>query len=103
MTIKSDVRRIAKLCGDDTARPTLPALPGGRIPVHGGYALGLRWTTDKYTRLRNAAWLVRNTRSRSESNPIALLVVLQEAEALVKDGEPLIDILEAFAELLRAS
>jgi len=36
----------------------------------------------------------------SHQNPLALRLVLAEAERLVEEGEPLWDVLEAFAELL---
>ena len=59
-----------------------------------------RWRLEDYTRLRNAAWAVRNTRAGAGFNPLALRMVLVEAERLVGTGEPLWDVLEAFAELL---
>ena len=99
MTLKTDVQRIAKLCGDDQVRQPVP--PGQPLPAHGGYALRLRWATAPYARMRNAAWLVRNSRVANDLSPLALQIVLQEAENLVRDGEPLFDVLEAFAELLR--
>jgi hypothetical protein len=54
----------------------------------------------EYVGLRNAAWAVRNSRVGAQFNPLALRLVLTEAEALVSRGEPLWDVLEAFAELL---
>jgi hypothetical protein len=51
-------------------------------------------------KVRNAAWAVRNSRVGAQFNPLALRLVLTEAEALVSRGEPLWDVLEAFAELL---
>jgi hypothetical protein len=59
-----------------------------------------RWLSDEYVGLRNAAWAVRNSRAGSGFNPLALRLVLSEAVALGERGEPLWDILEAFAELL---
>jgi hypothetical protein len=59
-----------------------------------------RWLYEDYTKLRNAAWAVRNSRAGSSFNPLALRLVLAEAERLVSAGEPLWDVLEAFAELL---
>ncbi len=55
-----------------------------------------------YQALRNAAWLVRNSRTGQENNPLALRLVLAEAERLIGGGELLGDVLEAFAELLAA-
>jgi len=40
------------------------------------------------------------SRTGAAFNPLALRLVLGEAEALVASGEPLRDVLEAFAELL---
>lgn len=65
-----------------------------------GYQLRMQWREDRYQPLRNAAWLVRNSRSGQQNNPLALRVVLVEAETLIRTGESLIDVLEAFAELL---
>jgi hypothetical protein len=59
-----------------------------------------RWLTPGYTGLRNAAWAVRNARVASYQNPLALKLVLSEALTLMRRGEPLQDVLEAFAELL---
>ena len=64
------------------------------------YKLRGRWAQEDYTRLRNAAWAVRNSRCGAAFNPLALRLVLSESMALVDRGEPLLDILEAFAELL---
>ena len=50
--------------------------------------------------MRNAAWAVRNSRTGSSFNPLALRLVLSEAEVLVERGEQFWDVLEAFAELL---
>ena len=72
----------------------------GRIPYHGVYAMRGRWTCEGYTRLRNAAWAVRNSRAGAGFNPLALKLVLAEAERLTRGGEELWDVLEAFAELL---
>jgi hypothetical protein len=70
------------------------------VPYYGRYRLRGRWLHERYTLMRNAAWAVRNSRVGAEFNPIALQLVLAEAERLVASGEPLIDVLEAFAELL---
>ena len=99
MTLKTDLRAIARLCGDPDA-PASVAAPGV-LPASGSYPLRLRWTTAAYGPMRNAAWLVRNSRHRSQSNPIALSLVVQEAHKLHLEGEPMMDIFEAFAELLR--
>ena len=56
--------------------------------------------TDGYVGLRNAAWAVRNSRSGNNLNPLALRLVLAEAERLIGNGEPMHEVLEAFAELL---
>ena len=60
----------------------------------------MRWLGDPYTGLRNAAWMVRRSRTGQENNPLALGVVLAESERLIGGGEPLYDVFEAFAELL---
>ena len=60
-----------------------------------------RWLSDdRYGQLRNAEWMLRNSRVGTVNNPAALRVVIQTAEGLVAAGDPLADILEAFAELL---
>ena len=72
----------------------------GGVPYHGGYLMRGRWLTEGYTGLRNAAWAVRNARVANDLNPLALKLVLSQAQALIAKGEPLADVLEAFAELL---
>ena len=79
---------------------SLPAFLAQRVPHSGSYRMRGRWLTARYTGLRNAAWAVRNGRVASHQNPLALRLVLAEAEQLVEQGEPLWDVLEAFAELL---
>jgi len=59
-----------------------------------------RWLSDEYVGLRNAAWAVRNSRVGAAFNPLAIRLVLAEATRLTESGEPLWDVLEAFAELL---
>ena len=59
-----------------------------------------QWLTERYVGLRNAAWAVRNSRVGQGFNPLGLRLVLSEAQSLVDTGEPLYDVLEAFAELL---
>lgn len=60
-----------------------------------------RWLTDdRYGPLRNAAWMLRNSRVGTVNNPAALRVVVQAAEGLVGQGDSLADVLEAIAELL---
>jgi hypothetical protein len=70
------------------------------VPYHGAYAIRGRWLTPGYNGLRNAAWACRNSRAAADLNPLALRLVVAEAEALVRSGEQLADVLEAFAELL---
>ena len=66
-----------------------------------GYVMRGRWLSDdRYGQLRNAEWMLRNSRVGTVNNPAALRVVIQTAEGLVAAGDPLADILEAFAELL---
>jgi hypothetical protein len=60
----------------------------------------MRWLGEPYQGLRNAAWMVRNSRTGQENNPLALRLVMIEAERLIGGGEALFDVLEAFAELL---
>src|SRR4051812_31556702 len=98
MTLKSDVRAIARIAGDDSPRPAIPKYLHECV---GSYALRSRWMRDDYTRLRNASLLVRKSRHADTTNPIALLVVVQEAERLAAQGEPLFDIFEAFCELIK--
>lgn len=93
---------VLQLVEERTSKPPVGA--GARlsaaIPYSGAYRIRGRWLTERYTGLRNAAWAVRNGRVASHQNPLALALVLAEAERLTKDGEPLWDVLEAFAELL---
>ena len=96
--LKSDVQAIARIAGDDSPRPAIPA---HGVPHQGNYSLRGRWTADEYTRMRNAAWAVRNSRRANTLNPVAVQLVVQEAEKLHAQGEPLFDIFEAFIELLR--
>ena len=60
----------------------------------------MRWREEQYQGLRNAAWMVSNSRTQQENNPLALGLVLGETERLMSTGEALYDVLEAFAELL---
>jgi hypothetical protein len=60
----------------------------------------MRWLEGRYQPLGNAAWVVRDCRTGQQSNPLALRLLLAEAERLMNGGEPLYDVLEAFAELL---
>ena len=62
------------------------------IPYHGEYRMRGRWLSDDYVRLRNAAWALRNSRVGGANNPLALRVVLAEAERLTGSGEPLLDV-----------
>ena len=66
----------------------------------GVYPLRGLWTTDRYTSLRNAAWLGRAARHGKENNPGALAVVVAECVRLVSAGEELGDVVEALCELL---
>jgi hypothetical protein len=71
---------------------------GEVLPAH---QLRARWMRfEKYQRMRNAAWMVRNSRVGGVNNPLALQVVLAEAMKLTEEGEQLFDIIEALAELL---
>jgi hypothetical protein len=66
-----------------------------------GYSLGGRWfKSADYSALRNAAWMVRNSRSGQGNNPLALRVVVVEVQRLVAAGEALPDVVEALCELL---
>jgi hypothetical protein len=73
-------------------------------PAHarsGGELRGLWLTEGRYQGLRNAAWLVRNTRQqRFSNNPKALAVAVVEVERLLAAGEALPDVIEALCELL---
>jgi hypothetical protein len=70
------------------------------LPTHGARLRGLWLTSERYANLRNMAWLVRNSRTRQENNPIALQYVVAETERLLQAGETLPDVIEALAELL---
>ena len=78
------------------------ALPGRlagklfeRYPIRG------RWFKQvEYGALRNAAWMVRNSRVGQGNNPMALRVVVVEVARLVESGEALPDVVEALCELL---
>lgn len=65
-----------------------------------GFSLSGRWMTDRYTKLRNTAWLVRNSRHGELNNPMAIHVLCVEGERLIGEGERLADVLEALCELL---
>jgi len=78
-----------------TLNPTTLAVPAGPLPLR------FRWATeDRFRELRNVAWLVRNSRSGPSNHPAALHAFLVETVRLIVAGEPLYDVLEAFAELL---
>jgi hypothetical protein len=89
--LAADVSLAGKSVGEVVA-----ALGGYR----GVYSLRGLWTTDGYTSLRNAAWLVRAARHGKENNPVALAVVVAECVRLVSVGEELGDVVEALCELL---
>ena len=66
-----------------------------------GYRLKGKWLQDeRYSALRNAAWLVRNSRVGQGNNPLALAVVVAEVQKLTEAGEELPDVMEALCELL---
>lgn len=66
-----------------------------------GYRLRGKWLSEgRYGALRNAAWLVRNSRVGQGNNPLALGVVVAEVEKLMGAGEGLPDVIEALCELL---
>ncbi len=77
---------------------------GAKALVHGkfsGYRLKGRWLKDdRYGALRNAAWLVRNSRVGQANNPLALKVAVVEVQKLIAAGEGLPDVIEALCELL---
>jgi hypothetical protein len=85
---------------------SLPVTDAGRVGVapydrFAGYKLrGLWFKRDSYGKLRNSAWLLRNSRVGRMYNPAALAVCVSEGKALIGAGEDLGDVLEAFAELL---
>jgi len=81
---------------DKTLGEVVAALGGMR----GVYAIRGAWTSEHYTSLRNAAWLVRAARHGKENNPVALAVVVAECVRLVSVGEELGDVVEALCELL---
>ena len=88
--------------GADTTEGSL-SVRASRALSHRGcasYQLSGRWLAPLYAGLRNAAWAARNSRVAADQNPAALLVVLREAERLLAADERLLDVLEAFAELL---
>ena len=75
-------------------------LAAALTPYSGAYGMRGRWLLPDYTGLRNAAWAVRNARVANDLNPLALKLVVAEAQVLLRGGERLGDVLEAFAELL---
>ena len=79
------------------------AIKGGRRVdgLREGYLLRGRWLKEPgYAALRNAAWLVRNSRHGEANNPLALRVVVVEVQRLISQGEGLPDIVEALCELM---
>lgn len=79
------------------------AISGGTEPssLFGSYPIRGRWFKESgFGALRNAAWMVRNSRHGQVNNPLALRVVLAEVQRLVDQGEPLSDVVEALCELL---
>ena len=63
-------------------------------------SLRIRWLEDRYQGLRNACWMVRNSRVGAANNPLALRAVLVEAMRLIAQRESLYDVIEALCELL---
>lgn len=116
--MKRKARRVAVVRGEGPrlVRDKAPAGSGSadQIPVFeamrlglppwdrfSGYRLSGRWfRVDSYVKLRNSAWLLRNSRRGELYNPAAMALVVYEAEALIQGGEELRHVLEAFAELL---
>jgi hypothetical protein len=86
--------------------PPVASIEGGELVVRmpsrfDGYMLRGRWfKDDRYASLRNAAWVLRNSRAGQMLNPAALTLVVHEGKKLTSSGEDLADVLEAFAELL---
>lgn len=79
----------------------LPEVRRQALDRFSGYQLrGLWFRKDSYGALRNAAWLLRNSRVGQVYNPAALMLVVREADKLLNNRETLRDVLEAFAELL---
>lgn len=91
---------VGALAGDGN----LTGLIGAALKIQDKFAgarLRARWLIeDRYTPLRNAAWLVRNSRVGQGNNPLALGVVVAEVERLLGAGECLTDVVEALCELL---
>jgi hypothetical protein len=91
---------VEALAGDGN----LSHLVGAAVKVRdrlSGYRMKGRWLQDdRYMRLRNAAWLVRNSRVGMMNNPLALGVVVAEVQKLTGEGETLPDVVEALCELL---
>lgn len=50
-----------------------------KIDGFAGYRLRMRWRQDRYQGLRNGAWMVRNSRTGQENNPLAVRLVVVEA------------------------
>jgi hypothetical protein len=99
--VEAKVIRLFDGCPHGDVTSDAPAVPAGsRVPYSGAYKLRGRWLSASYGPLRNAAWAARNARVASNQNPLALRLVLAEAENLIGAGEQLGDVLEAFAELL---
>ena len=84
-----------------SCKADVDALTGASSLRFRGYVLrGVWFREERYGPLRNAAWMLRNSRVGQVTNPAALLLVIAEARKLLSGGESLEDVLEAFAELL---
>jgi hypothetical protein len=79
-------------------------VPGQVSPLPGRFTKGYRmrglWMTDRYTKLRNAAWVVRNQRVGNVTNPASVLLVEHEVLVMLSEGEDTLDVVEALVECL---
>jgi hypothetical protein len=96
-----------RAAGGADGKDSHPALMSGGLPgrlagkLFERYPIRGRWFKQaEYGALRNAAWMVRNSRVGQGNNPLALRVVVVEVAKLVDAGEALPDVVEALCELL---
>ncbi|HWD23626.1 MAG TPA: hypothetical protein VG591_10915 [Burkholderiales bacterium] len=65
------------------------------------YPLRGLWVREtRYGPLRNAGWLVRNSRHGQGNNPLAVRLVCAEVVRLLEGGDDLEDVIEALCEIL---
>lgn len=94
---------VRAMAGDGNLSHLIGAAVRLRDNKFAGYRIRGKWLQDdRYAPLRNAAWLVTNSRVGQGNNPLALAlaVVVAEFDKLTGAGEKLLDVVEALCELL---